>query len=155
MLLFYIENKRYACACDDIIEVLPALILEPTMNRAVGMLQYRQGIVPVVDISQVLKNQPCARHFSTRILIMDDPLAKEIGRWVGVLVERATSILDVENSDFTPLNEPQEAAYLKGVYNDAEGQIQLVDLLGLLETVSANLGEQDGLQRREDESRST
>lgn len=142
MLLFYVGQKRYACAYDDIVEVLPALTLQPITPEStpvVGLLQYREGLVPVVDFAQILTGRVCVRQFSTRILMMHHLAPEESLPWMGILVERATSIVDVEQEDFISVEGLQEVPYLKGVYTDKDGQIAQVDLLGLLETVRTRL----------------
>lgn len=130
MLLFYAGDERYACSCEELFEVLPALELSSDVsNRSLlaGVLQYREGLVAVVDFVKLRTKLPCNRQYSARILILCKTNSHT--EWMGVLVEKATSLLDLERKDFmkTP-HLLEDDKYVVGIYADDRGIIRLVDM---------------------------
>lgn len=138
MLLFYAGHERYACGCEELFEVIPALEVSPALSSRsflAGMLHYRVGPIAVVDFVELRTEIPCNRQYSARILIVCR--GNEHVEWMGILVEKATSILDLEKEDFvkTPLL-LQDEKYVVGIYADEEGVIRLIDMGLFLEEVT-------------------
>lgn len=149
MLLFYAGEERYACEDDLLFEVLPALPLPPLAQAppyVVGMLQYREGPVPIVDFVQLRTGRPCAMQFSSRILIIRYSSAQGY-EWMGLLVERATSMIALEKEDFAPSQMIlQNETYVVGVHADQEGVIKRVDIRILLEMLHTELAQEINLR---------
>lgn len=139
MLLFYVDHQRYACKCDMLVEVLPVLSLHPIAHAPpfiAGILQYRQGPVPVIDFTQLRIGRPSDRHLSTRIVIALLKSLKRRKQWMGLIVERATTMIELKAKDFTPSEMLRaHTPYLTGVYTDDKGAIEQVDLQVLFEMV--------------------
>ncbi len=134
-LCFQLGTERYVVDTKQIIEVLPLVTLRvsPHAPRGVaGAFVYRGGVAPVLDFGEMARGQPCARRFSTRILMLDYPIGG-VRRPLGIIVERATGTMELEDKDFlesgfrTPL-----APYLGKVVKDEHRLIQSLDVGRLL-----------------------
>lgn len=140
MLLFYVGEERYACACDQVLEVVPRIPLKQVThvpNYLAGLLRYGASLVPVVDFAQLRDARSCLNRLSTRIAILQEEVSsKEIPRLMGLMAEQLTETLDQQPSDFAQHNMVfKNAPYLTGVLGDDRGLIQLVDMKKLFEVV--------------------
>ena len=138
-LLFQIGEARYALDTAAILEIVPGVTLRPVPRApagVAGLLDYHVAPVPVLDLSAMATGEPAARRFSTRlILVRVDGFTDEAGqpRIVGLLAERATSIMEKQPADFTRsgLN-IAGAPFLDSVTADKEGFIHHVRVESLL-----------------------
>ena len=74
MLLFHLENERYALESTQIIEVVPLIELKKqphAPNYVSGVFNYRGQIVPVIDLCQLIQGKSCHTHLSTRIILVN------------------------------------------------------------------------------------
>ncbi|MFM6003825.1 MAG: chemotaxis protein CheW [Sphaerospermopsis kisseleviana] len=74
MLLFQVNNQRYAIASQHIVEVIPLVNLTKlphTPEYFAGVFKYRGRIIPVIDLCQLMSNQSCKEHLSTRIILIN------------------------------------------------------------------------------------
>ena len=140
-LLFQIGETRYALDTAAVLEIVPPVALKtlPGAPRGVaGLLDYHGSPIPVLDLGALTASQPAQIRFSTRLILVRVPSPEEpdhhaSSRIVGLLAERATSLLHREPADFahTGLHLP-DAPYLGPVATDAEGFIQRLSLEKLL-----------------------
>ena len=115
-LLFQIGEARYAL-------------------ETAAVLDYHAAPVPVLDLCALATGQPARPRFSTRLILVRMPFAVGSPEWglVGLLAERATSILRRDAGDFTRTGlQVPDAPFLGPVTTDAEGFIHHVSLEGLL-----------------------
>ena len=138
-LLFQIGDIRYALETAAVVEIVPGVALKPILRAPagiVGLLDYHGSPVPVVDLCALATGQPAQARFSTRLILVQVPASTDqppAERLVGLLTERATSILQREPGDFKSSGLPSsDAPYLGPVTADATGFIHRVRLESLL-----------------------
>src|SRR5580698_2573092 len=96
-LLFEVDGQRYGLDVTQVVKVLPSVHLRrlPRVPSYVaGVFRYRGAMVPVIDLSQLIKGRPFTALMSTRIILVQLQANSGAGRVLGLLAERATEILD-------------------------------------------------------------
>jgi chemotaxis-related protein WspB len=144
MLLFYINNQRYALASQQVIEVLPLVTLK-TLPYApeyfAGVFNYRGQIVPALDLSQLMHGKPCCEHLSSRMILVNywgrdvaklsvssqtTTLAPSV---IGLMAERVVETLDKSDIELVDTNIQIGAApYLGKMILDEQGMIQCLQI---------------------------
>lgn len=97
LLLFQIDDDIYAIDSTHIVEVLPLVMLRKVYqvpNHIAGVFRYRNCIVPVVDLRQLIRGEACRSRFSTRIIMIQYSTRNGENAYVGLLAERATETLN-------------------------------------------------------------
>ena len=135
-LLFELGADRYVLDVRQVAEVLPLVGIKqvPLAPPAVaGILNYRGAPVPVIDVSQLTLGRPAARRLSTRIVLVHYPDADGRTRLLGLIAERATETVRLDEAAFVaPGITNGGAAYLGPVANHARGMLQRIDARTLL-----------------------
>jgi chemotaxis-related protein WspB len=120
-LHFRLGDDSFALAAERIVEMLSLMPLR-TIRQApaavVGLLEYRDRFVPVVDICALELGRPAHRRLSTRIAVVRHP-ADEAALF-GLIAEQATEMLRFDAEDFAP--------FASGPH----GPVQRIDLANLL-----------------------
>jgi chemotaxis-related protein WspB len=135
-LLFEIDGQRYGLDFTQVLKVLPSVRLRrlPRVPEYVaGVFQYRGAMVPVIDLSQLIKGRPSAAFLSTRIVLVrySGPSGQE--QALGLLAERATESVDAGSAELLPSGVAvPEAPYLGGLSASSGGIIQYVKVEQLL-----------------------
>jgi len=127
-MCFHIGELRYALEARSIESVIPRVELQPCteLNTSqVGSLLYKQQLLPVFDLCQILRHQPAKPALSTRILILTD----DTGSYTrcGIIVEQATGTIRL---DERPTSLPQHEAansLAETVHTDSDGTLQLIN----------------------------
>jgi chemotaxis-related protein WspB len=135
-LLFEIDGQRYGLDIAQVLKVLPYVRLHrlPGVPEYVaGLLRYRDEMIPVIDLSQLIGRRPVEALLSTRIILVKHPGPSGAGRVLGLLAERATDSLNdgaaaPESSGFAV----PEAPYLGGLSVSGGTMIQYVKVEQLL-----------------------
>jgi chemotaxis-related protein WspB len=147
-LVFQLGGERYLLDCAEVAEVLPLVEIKPiprAPSGVLGVLRFRGGTVPVVDLGEVALGRPVERRLSTRIILAHYATARGDEQLLGLVAERVTSTLRRERSDFAPAGVTSPGApYLGPLTSDERGLMQwiLVDQL-LPEPVRAALFQED------------
>jgi chemotaxis-related protein WspB len=137
MLLFYINNQRYALASQQVVEILPLVTLN-TLPHApeyfAGVFNYRGQVVPVLDLCQLMRGKPCSQHLSSRIILVNygggDTTKSSV---VGLMAERVVETLHKLELQLVDTNVQIGAApYLGKMILDEEGMIQCLQIEYLL-----------------------
>ena len=135
-LLFQLGSDRYALEAGQVVEVLPLVSLKelPHAPRGVaGLANYREEIVPVIDLSSLALGRVAEQRVSTRLLMVRYSLPQGGERLLGLVAERATEMLKCAPEDFHETGvENDEAPYLGPVMRNDRGLIQRVDIASLL-----------------------
>ncbi|MCE1252394.1 MAG: chemotaxis protein CheW [Anaerolineae bacterium] len=132
LLTFYIENSAYAF---NILDIESVNMMQPLMQHlraplfVEGLIAYRGGRIPVVDLRRHLgfPNQPATRE--TRILVV-----KFSSISTGLIVDSTGSPLRVENSS---IESPQTASdgvrpsFVKGTVRSGYQVVVILDLAAL------------------------
>ncbi|WP_319777725.1 chemotaxis protein CheW [Maridesulfovibrio sp.] len=107
VLTFRIGEYVYGLEARSVAEVVPPAVckeLPRSPDYVTGLFNYRGKVTPVVDLSMLAMDIPCASRMSTRIVILD--IADLDGRedreehFLGLLAENITATLKVADSDF-------------------------------------------------------
>lgn len=135
-LLFEIDGQRFGLDLAQVLKVLPSVRLRrlPKVPEYVaGVFQYRGEMVPVVDLSQLIKGHPAAAFLSTRIILVRQSGPSGQERVLGLLAERATESVDAGAVEIQSSGVAMpEAPYLGGLSATGGGMIQYVKVEQLL-----------------------
>jgi chemotaxis-related protein WspB len=139
--MLQISGQRYAFPAvevEEIIPLIPCRSLAGVPPYVSGLIDYRGNAVPVVDLGTMICGTPCARYYSTRIL-----LTRIQGNLLGLIGEEVTISQRWNDEQWKPLGVAQrQTPFLGPVVNDDQGFIQRVEAALLLpEPVRAALFE--------------
>ena len=144
MLLFYVNNDRYALETKRVVEVVPKVALK-TLHHGpdliAGLFNYRNRLVPVIDLCRLIQGTPCRPLFSSRIILVnyqihndDSPTGSSFGSQpkshiLGLMAERVTDTFrKQETQHFVPGMKVDTAPYLGEMITDGQGMIQCLQL---------------------------
>jgi len=136
VLIFEVDGQRYGLDVAQVLKVLPSVRLRPlprVPEYIAGVFRYRAAMVPVIDLSQLIKGTPVPGLMSTRIILVRHPGPSGPGRVLGLLAERVTDSLDDGGAD--PVSSgvaAPEAPYLGGLSGRGRSMIQYVKVEHLL-----------------------
>jgi chemotaxis-related protein WspB len=136
VLIFEVGGQRYGLEVTQVLKVLPSVRLRPlprVPEYVAGVFRYRDAMVPVIDLSQLIKGTPVPVLLSTRIILVRHPGPSGPGRALGLLAERVTDSLDDGAAD--PVSSGvavPEAPYLGGLSGSGRRMIQYVKVEHLL-----------------------
>jgi chemotaxis-related protein WspB len=135
-LLFEVEGQRYGLDVTQVEKVLPYVRLRrlPRVPEYVaGVFRYRGVMVPVIDLSQLIKGRPVAPFLSTRIILVRYVGPSGRDAVLGLLAERTTDSLDDGEAEPTSSGVAvPEAPFLGGLSANSGGIIQYVKVEHLL-----------------------
>lgn len=135
-LIFYLGEQRYALAAQDVVEVVPVVQLKnipQAPSYIAGLCNYRGAPVPIVDLCRVIEKRSANRHMSTRVIMVRYLLKNGTDRLMGLITERATEMVTMDNRDFMESGVTGEGiSCCRRVAIDADGMIHRVELSGLL-----------------------
>jgi len=140
LLLFYVGDDRYALESNRVVQILPNLTLKKVYhapNYVSGLFNYRGQIIPVVDISYLLRDQASPDLLSTRIILVKNQVSAPItsnspstttsSSLLGLRAERVTTTLDLPKTALKDRGMKVEASpYLGKIILDDQGIIQLI-----------------------------
>jgi len=131
MLLFHVGRDRYACSCDLILEIVPAVDLKPiphTPDYVRGSVIFDGRPLPVVDWCQLIRSSPSATSYHTRIIIFRMTDEDRIFEF-GLMAERVTTTIQESKESFVESGmKVEESPFFGGVLTDIKGSIQYVDV---------------------------
>jgi chemotaxis-related protein WspB len=134
-LQFRMGGDRYALDVHEVVEVLPLQRLKQLPEApawVAGVFAHRGALVPVLDLGVLAYGQPAQARTSTRLVLVDYPLAGE-SRWLGLILEQATDTLRCRPDEFRDYGlEQGEARYLGPVYQGTGGLVQRIRVEDLL-----------------------
>lgn len=99
VLLFKLDNARYALDVNHIVEIMPKVAIKPlprVPSHIPGLINYRGKVVPVVDLVMLVNHRPASNSLSTRIVLVRLSEEGERERFVGLIVERATETTKID-----------------------------------------------------------
>jgi len=99
-LAFDVGDLRLALAAKHVVEVLHRRTLRPLASPpagVVGLLPFRGGLVPVVDLCRLLLQRDCAPLRSSRLIVITLP-AKDQTRLIGLLAENVVDLIDAKHT---------------------------------------------------------
>lgn len=128
-LIFELTEEHFAVPLLQVREVIAYKEPTPLPNSPAyvkGMIQLRDQIVTIVDLSQKmnLKRKQAATEATIIIVDFDE-------QSVGFLVDNVTSVAEFSDADLSPTSEvygPAKSQFLKGVFRQEGRLILLLDL---------------------------
>ncbi|TCK18898.1 chemotaxis-related protein WspB [Thiogranum longum] len=143
MLLFQLGNSRYAIPAHEVVEIASMVELDPlpmTPGYIAGLFNYRGQHVPVMDLCQLLNKRACSNLITTRMILVNFPLTNGGTRILGLLAERVTETLRIDEQDFTDTGiSIPEAPFIGRAAHSDQG---LVQQLSITELVPADVQSQ-------------
>ncbi|MDF5706178.1 MAG: chemotaxis protein CheW [Nostoc sp. S4] len=136
MLLFNVGNERYAIASQEVVEVVPLVLLKSLPHKPeyiAGVFNYRGRITPVIDLCQLMGGEPCSHNLSTRIILVNHCGSNNIKYILGLIAQQVVETLHKSESEFVDSNIQIDAApYLGKIILDDKGMIQCIRIKYLL-----------------------
>ncbi len=142
-LQFIIDKTRYVLAAGNIIEVVPLVLLQIQPNAPAyiaGLMNYRGKSLPVIDMGRLFAGHDTALRLSSRIVVVKLSVPSQKVRHIGLLLEKATEILTLEETEFAEsgLENPQ-TPYLGKIIMDRQGMLQLISPQNILSAMDLEL----------------
>lgn len=133
LLIFKVGDEHYGIQINQVISIERMQNITPYPNRppyVLGVTTVREEVIPVVDLRAALTGEANHHEDSSRIIIV-----QVYESAVGLLVDAATDVLDIETSTIQQPNllETREVTYLKGIAKLEERLLILLDIEKLLE----------------------
>ncbi|MBD2299658.1 purine-binding chemotaxis protein CheW [Nostoc sp. FACHB-190] len=152
MLLFKVGNERYAIASQEVVEVIPLVILKNlphTPKYLAGVFNYRGFVVPVVDLCQLMQGKSCGDNLSTRIILVNYCQHNHTQHILGLMAEQVVETLHKSQTEFIDAHiQIDTAPYLGKMIVDERGMIYCLDIQSLLsETEQINFLSENLLNR--------
>lgn len=157
LLLFCLQEERYAIPSRQVLEIIPLVDLQPIHQSAAdipGFFNYRGCIVPVIDLCQRLKGQRSRPHLSTRIILVDlqvgtqtpagespvemvsihaDDRLTRPGSILGLMAERVTDTIHSQDAGLLSRGlQVGDTPMLGNMLQDSQGLIQVLNLSHLM-----------------------
>jgi len=99
----YLDDYRYVLSTSNIIEITPGVRLTPLPGLPAyiaGLCSYRGVSVPVIDLCHLFLNRSSSKKLSTRIIFVKSSTSGRQGKIIGLLVEKATETVKVDEESF-------------------------------------------------------
>ena len=136
MLPFNLGDGQYAVPVSEVVEVTSRVNLEQIArapNYIAGLFNYRGQHVPVIDLCRLIHQHNCADSFTTRIILVNFPLATGKTHMLGVLAERVTETVRVTDDTFMSTGlSMDDNPYLGMAANTDQGLLQKITIRELL-----------------------
>lgn len=136
LLIFYVGEYCYAISGKRVVEVLSLVNLNKlaqTPQYVAGLLNYRDKIIPVIDLCKLLTGDYYNSHLSTRIIVVSYASDDEITYLLGVIAERLTETLNIQETDFVSLGvQANVTPYLGKIILKGQDMIQYIQVECLL-----------------------
>jgi chemotaxis-related protein WspB len=132
VLTFRVAEVPYAVAVKGVVEVVPRVelrLIPHAPKHLAGLLRYRGGVVPVVDLGLLMGEAACVDRLDTRIILVEaGSLVGGGSGLLGLVAERVEDVRPVDESRRAVAGlEIGDAPYLGPIYETDDGLLQLVD----------------------------
>lgn len=139
VVAFEVASERYGIEAVRVVEVVPSVPLRAvpgTVPGVVGLLRFRGGLVPVVDLGVLWAGRPSPVRLSSRIVVTE--LGAAGGAWtdvaaharprIGLLAERVLRVATVDPDGAEAGDGPKTpgARGLGRIVKDGDALLQLV-----------------------------
>ncbi|WP_455220962.1 chemotaxis protein CheW [Kaarinaea lacus] len=133
---FYVDDNRFVLPAQDVIAIVPVVSLHEVPKApeyVVGILNFHGESVPVIDIRALMSGARTEKRLSTRIAIVNFPVAKRNQRLIGLLSEKLTEVMRIDESQFQPSGVTNaKTRYLGDVVTDTRGILQRLQVSELI-----------------------
>jgi len=140
---FYVDSNRFVLPAKDVIAIVPMVSLHEVPKApeyVVGILNYHGESVPVIDVRALMTGDITDQRLSTRIAIIKFSLAKHDQRLIGLLSEKLTEVMRIDESQFQPSGVTNASTrYLGDVITDNKGILQRLKVSELIPETAQEL----------------
>lgn len=149
VLKFRVLGVSYAIAVRRVVEVVPRVELRTlphAPNHLVGLLHYRGGAVPIVDLGLLMGSEPCRDRLGTRIILVEGQATEgRSARLFGLVAEHVDDVeaLDEARQAVSGVG-LSDAPYLGAVYETDLGLLQILEPSAVPVSRSLSIGNAAG-----------
>jgi len=129
---FQVANEIFGLSMEQVAEIirLPQTVGVPlTPVALVGLSNLRGNVLPVLDLRRLLNLEESENSDATRVLVAD------VGRQVGLIVDRVSKVISVEESQIEKaegVKTATDSQLLSGVIREGDSLVQLIDVEQLI-----------------------
>ncbi len=123
MVLFQLGPERFAVDSRCVVEIVPMVEFKAvphTPEYIAGLFNFRDTVVPVIDLCQLTQKRLCQKYLSSRIILVDygrlTGLAAKETRILGLLAERVTEVREKPAASVKPPVHSSGAPYLGDIF---------------------------------------
>jgi chemotaxis-related protein WspB len=146
LLTFTAAGEPYGLNVAGVVELVPRVGLRVVPHapaELAGLLEYRGGVVPVIDLGVLLGSSPCADRLSTRIILVKSPPGGQnrgeglpdpdrAPRLLGLIAEQVIDLVEVEPDRIAPAPvHLARAPYLGAIARTDRGFVPLIEVARL------------------------
>jgi chemotaxis-related protein WspB len=135
-LLFQLGKDSYALDAGQVAEVLPLIDIKEIPQSppgVAGVINYRNGPVPVIDLSKIMLGHAAPVRLSTRIILVYYAGKNGETHLLGLIAEGATETMRCELDQFVAAGVTNDAVpYFGTVMPSPRGLVQRVQINELL-----------------------
>lgn len=136
VLLFRLDNAKYALDVAHIVEIMPRIAIKPlprVPDYIPGLINYRGRVVPVVDLVMLVSKRPASHSLSTRIVLVKFNSEDGHSQLVGLIAERATETTKIDTNDIltTGISSDMDA-FVDAIILDNDEMIGIINLARLM-----------------------
>lgn len=133
---FFVENNRFVLSAKDVISIVPLVSLHDVPKApeyVAGILNYHGISVPVIDLTSLMSGRRTNQRLSTRIVLLSIALPDGKLRTIGIMAEKVTEVMRLDESLFKKSGVKNEnARYLGDVITDSKGILQRLTISELV-----------------------
>lgn len=130
VLVVRLDDTRLALPLEDVVEILPAMAVSPLPNTPAviaGVVNRRGGPLPLIDLRTRLGLGARPADPGDHVVVC------QVGsRTVGVWLDRAVELAEVDTGDLVPVTEIGAASHLEGVAMLTCGLLLVCDVRSFL-----------------------
>lgn len=135
-LQFQLDQQRYVMETSNVVALLPVVRIQVVPNTpeyVLGVINYRGESVPVIDMVRLIIGRAANVRLSTRIVVLDIKLKTGEVRKLGLMVEKATEVIKIQESDFQKTSiASDQVPYIVSTYADSTGIVHCISSNTLL-----------------------
>ncbi len=135
-LSFNIDEDIFGISVNNIVEIIPMVHIKSIPHSPaclVGLINYRGDIIPLFDISTIIKQRLSNHLFSTRIIVVKNLNQETKLNYIALLAEQVTETIEYTKDK---LKDPQlnikQADYLGGLLIVENKSIQMIEINKLI-----------------------
>lgn len=136
LVAFSLGGRRYGIGIEMVTAVLPVPPLRPLAGVpawVAGLMQFGGRLVPVIDLARAHGDSPVSRTFGTRIMIVKYPMDDGPPRWLGLMAERVSDIVQIDGSTLQSPGVRSSLPWLGRLGPEGDGTlVQLVEVGDLM-----------------------
>ncbi len=137
-LSFNIDEDVFGISVNNIVEIIPLVRIKTipySPDCLAGLINYRGDIIPLFDITSIIKNRASKHLFSTRIIVVKNLNTTTKLKYIAILAEQVTETIEYTKDK---LKDPQltieKAVYLDKLLMIENKSIQLIDIDKLIDS---------------------